>query len=262
MVSRSRKRWPASRLFVPILASGTCALVLLVGCVRYDPGGTPPPAASNNTTAPTAGPSTVGPSGQSPTTPVVPPPESRRPTPITYTTKLPTGPDTLGGPGGAENTVYQALQRNDCDEAQRQLDGRNGFDRSWRGMRSPAYVLVFQAAIEACKRNMTRARMWFRRGQQLVGFSGIVTNETPTPCYVYKALVSVFDQIPAASVRCPGGDRPEWPRDADGATVKADPRVDPYPPPLSTTPSGLPSPPSDGVDGGVGTGGLGEFSRM
>lgn len=219
------------------LAASACALAVLASCAKYDPG-----TAASSTSSGTVSSSSASNSSSdvaSPTSSTSTPSGSGTPKHVTYTTALPTGPDTLGGPGGAENTVYQELQRNDCAGAQLQLDGQghNGFDSSWMSMESPSYVLVFQAAISACEGKLTKAARWFSRGKRVVGLTGIQTSITPTPCYLYKALVSVFSQIPRHAVACPGGTPAPWPTDADGATVKADPRRDPYPPPPSPSAS-------------------------
>jgi hypothetical protein len=206
-----------------------CALVLLVGCAQYDPGGPATPSASSTPSGTT--PDASAPA-QSPTT--------STPPRISFNTRLPTGPDTVGGPGAAEDTVYRALHNNQCGTAQSQLDGRDGSELSWDNMQSPSYVVLFQAAIAACRGDLSEAQRWYRRGEQLVGYAGTVSELTPTPCYLYQALRSVFDQVPWTSVRCPGGSPAQWAQGPDG-TVKADPRRDPYPPP-SDSPSPEPSP--------------------
>jgi hypothetical protein len=244
MSSRVRRGEGTARSLTAILVVGGCALALLVSCAKYDPGDVASTTGTGSS-APSSSATTSSGSSESPTSGTPTPRDSTsKPPRVTYTSSLPTGPDTLGGPGGAENTVYQALQRNDCARAQLQLDGQgtSGFVLSWMSMQSPSYVLIFQAAISACEGKLTKAQRWLRRATNVVGLSGVDTPITPTPCYLYKALVSVFSQTPRQTVACPGGVPAQWPDDSDSTTREADPRLDPYPPPASPSTSESSSP--------------------
>jgi hypothetical protein len=159
----------------------------------------------------------------------------------TYTISLPRGPDNAGGPDGPENRVYILLRAGNCSGAQIQLD--TGNDSNWASMRSPSFVLIFQAGIAVCEGDSSNGRAWLDRDRHLLGLSGIQQNaqaqQLDSVCHLYRALISVFDQVPQDSVHCPGGQRPHWPTDEQGP-YKVDPRQDPYPRPRSTSQSSEP----------------------
>jgi hypothetical protein len=242
--SRRMPRAGAVAATVTVVAAGA----LVSGCAGYQP--PPVPAGSGGTStaaSPSPDASTTTSTSSTPVTTTTT--TTTLSTPTYSWTDLPHGPDQLGGPGGAENAVYQQLEKLDCPAAQRQLDGQghNGSDLSWRSMRSPSYVLILQASIAACRGDAEAARSWFLRDRTLLTLSGIENPDTPVTCFSYRALVSLLDQVPPGTVTCPGGARPPWPTDTTGKTIKADPRHDPYPPTATpTTQTATPSTASTG----------------
>jgi hypothetical protein len=81
-------------------------------------------------------------------------------------------------------------------------------------------VLVFQAAVDLCRRNQTQAAGWLAAATEM-GLEGIAT-PVPTEdgevdvlfayyCEVYRSVRSSLDGSPRDEVECPGGEPPGWP---------------------------------------------------
>ncbi len=245
-----------------------CAGMAASGCARYKPQAQPPLApslavssasaprddtgpASNIPTAstPSAVPATIpAPSPRSDRGPTEPVPtatatvqrsDQNPPTPARTTSSrphyglnLPKGPVTAGS---QPVVVYEKLRVGTCSSAQAQLDSDTGSGPFWATLQNPSFVLIMQAGISACRGDLAGAQRLLDRNTRLVGPSGLTGDWSP--CYLYKALRSVLQQVPQSSVSCPQGPTAQWP--VDPATGElADPREDPYPPLLtSPTPS-------------------------
>jgi hypothetical protein len=141
------------------------------------------------------------------------------PSTTAYVFTLPSGPVD---PGRAEDALYQALTRHDCAAAQTRLDG------GWATLRSPAYVLLFQAGIEACQDNLGQASRWYSRAKILFGPQRMHAFDLATPRVLYQTLTSVLRQIPPDSVDAVAGQPPRWAEDAVGLD-RLDPRKNPPP---------------------------------
>ncbi|HEY0869940.1 MAG TPA: hypothetical protein VGD55_06060 [Acidothermaceae bacterium] len=175
-------------------------------------------------------------------TPTLPPTPTPTPDPTPTKKKygfgLPSGP-TAPGP---ELLVYAPLQQGDCAAAQTSL-GAPDQSGNWSSLPDPAKVLLFQAGVEACTGDLTTAGSLLALDRTLFGAT---TTEDPqdadSACALYKALVSVLDQVDPASAQCPTGAEPAWQFDANSNPLDPRTHQDAYAhPATSSTPTPAPS---------------------
>jgi hypothetical protein len=118
---------------------------------------------------------------------------------------LPDGPYTPDDT--FEDDVYVPLQDGSCAGGQARLE------EFWRALKSPRGVLLYQAAVHACRGELDAARQRFEQasaygwqGLDWVAFGGFMYD-----CQVYKSVRSVLEQRPRTDLTCQGGDPPAWP---------------------------------------------------
>ena len=174
------------------------------------------------------------------TAPSLPPSPTPDPTPTKkkYGFGLPSGP-TAPGP---ELLVYTPLQQGDCAAAQTSL-GAPDQNGNWSSLPDPAKVLLFQAGVAACTGDLTAAASLLALDRTLFGAT---TTENPqqadSACPLYRALVSVLDQVDPASAQCPTGAEPAWQFDANSNPVDPRSHQDVYAhPATSSAPTPTPS---------------------
>jgi hypothetical protein len=79
-------------------------------------------------------------------------------------------------------------------------------DTGWQQFRSPRNDFLFLAAVHVCRGDLDEGRRWFDRGANLVGgewadWGGVGGGEAA--CLTYRAVRSVLDNVPQASMTCP-----------------------------------------------------------
>jgi hypothetical protein len=145
---------------------------------------------------------------------------------------LPDGPYTPDDT--FEDDVYVPLQDGSCTNGQAKLD------LHWRGLKSPRGVLLYQAAVHACRGELDAARQRFEQastygwqGLDWVAFGGFMYD-----CQVYKSVRSVLEQRARDAFTCQGGDPPGWP------TEEREQRDDPRTPEDESTTTQSTAPPT------------------
>jgi hypothetical protein len=131
-----------------------------------------------------------------------------------YSWGLPSG-DPGVDPFG--NAVYLEL-RSSC------AAGQSWLDENWRESPSPQTVLLFQAAVVVCAGERESGRRMFAEAEaRYGGWPGI--GDFPSVCEVFKAVVSVLEQVAPATVACPDGDQPPWTPGGPNGDCLDDPRT-------------------------------------
>ena len=241
---------------------GIVAAVVVVASVagyavtRIDSGATAGPAAveqadgrtagRDGTTTPTT-PATVPPTTPPPSAPATTAGGGRAPA-----TTTPAPPATGGGgpviapPGRTEQWGLPQGKLSIDEEEER--DVYNGFvdgcdigrmllESGWQQFRSPRNDFLFLAAVHVCRGDLDEGRRWFDRGgaeygDEWANWGGVGGGQAA--CLTYRAVRSVLDNVPQASVTCPaavpnldpptaGG--PPWdddPQHCDRPTTDAD----------------------------------------
>lgn len=190
------------------------AVVLLSGCKSSA-------VSAQGTTSAAATVATSSSSTSSTSSPTLPPTPRPDPTPTKkkYGFGMPSGPSAPG----PELLVYEPLRQGDCAGAQTSL-GAPDQSGNWSSLPDPAKVLLFQAGVAACTGDLTTAGSLLALDRTLFGAT---TTEDPqdadSACPLYKALVSVLDQVDPATAQCPTGAEPAWQFDANGNPI--DPRT-------------------------------------
>jgi hypothetical protein len=129
---------------------------------------------------------------------------------------LPDGPYTPDDT--FEDDVYVPLQDGSC------RDGQAKLDLHWRGLKSPRGVLLYQAAVHACRGELDTARQRLEQASAY-GWQGLdwVAGGFMYDCQVYKSVRSVLEQRPRTDFTCQGGDPPGWP--TEDRDQRDDPRT-------------------------------------
>jgi hypothetical protein len=227
------------------LATSSAASAASSGAVGPAPASTvsaAPPSTSaavtpTATSTPTPTPTSTSTSTSTPTVRPTPKPTKKK-----YGYGLPSGPATPG----PELLVYEPLRLRDCHGAQTTL-GEPDHDGQWQSLPDPSKVLLFQAGVAACLGDLKTAQHWLTLDRTLFKAT---TAEDPdiadAACPLYRALVSVLNQVAQGTVKCPTGAQPAWITGPNGDSLDPRTHSDAYahPPSSPAASSATPSPTS------------------
>lgn len=135
-------------------------------------------------------------------------------------------PEGREGPQFFEGRAVNLLHANDCDGAQNFIDAQTEDSvPAWSGFTYPRNLLLFQAGIELCRHNDSKAVEWYGEAAEM-GWDGTAGDGEVNMCLLYRAVASAIEDRPKDDFMCqPGAPTPDrWTTDATGLRYD-DPRT-------------------------------------